>query len=67
MYMFNFIYNIGIMTSFILTVLWSGTLLTLINLVAPTVHYVTTNNSHDSNSNTLKLGLGGIKKMMTVR
>ena len=53
------------MTSFILTVLWSGTLLTLIHSVAPTVHYVTMNNSNDSNSNTLKHYLDNPKKYFT--
>ena len=53
------------MTSFMVTVLWSGTLLTLTNLVAPTVHYVSMKNSNDSSSNTLKHYLDNPKKYFT--
>ena len=54
------------MTDFVFTAFWSAIVAVLmINSVATNVHYVTTNNTNDSNSNTLKHYLDNPKKYFT--
>ena len=54
------------MTNFVFTAFWSTIVAVLmINSVATNVHYITTNNTDDSNSNTLKHYLDNPKKYFT--